>query len=133
MSASVKATIDNRDETIYLNLDLAVRIERPQTRDYTIIQFVSGAGSQTVKETPEELLTLSALAVHAELSIGKSGGKRNAACIAAKHNIYKFYRMTVMMLLSFHAKKNKAQERSIMVVSSTRELFPLWNCLRPLQ
>jgi hypothetical protein len=57
MSAWVRATIDNRDETIYLNLDVAVRIERPTTRNYTIIQFMSGAGSQTVKETPEELLT----------------------------------------------------------------------------
>ena len=56
MSAWVKATIDNRDEIVYLNLDLAVRIERPQTRGYTIIQFIPGAGAQTVKETPEELL-----------------------------------------------------------------------------
>ena len=36
--------------------------------------------------------------------------KGEAQWIAAKHNIYKFYQMTVMMLLSFHAKKrNKAQ------------------------
>ena len=57
MSTWVRATVDNRDETVYLNLDLAVRIERPQNRNYTVIQFVSGAGSQpAVKETPEELL-----------------------------------------------------------------------------
>jgi hypothetical protein len=57
MSAWVKATVDNtRDEIIYLNLDLAVRIERPPNRGYTAIQFVSGDGSQpTVKETPDEL------------------------------------------------------------------------------
>ena len=57
MFAWIRATVDNRDETVYLNLDLAVRIERPQNRNYTVIQFVSGAGSQpAVKETPEELL-----------------------------------------------------------------------------
>ena len=66
MSASVKATIDNRDEIVYLNLDLAVRIERPRTRGYTIIQFISGAGSQTVKETPEELLRFRPKRAHAQ-------------------------------------------------------------------
>src|SRR5271166_1906951 len=56
MSAWVRATVDNRDEIVYLNLDLAVRMERPQNRNYTAIQFLSGAGSQpAVKETPEEL------------------------------------------------------------------------------
>jgi hypothetical protein len=73
MSAWIRATVDNRDETIYLNLDLAVRIERPLHRNYTAIHFVSSAGSQpAVKETPEELLAQLKHLHRAASSIGET-------------------------------------------------------------
>jgi hypothetical protein len=57
MADWVRATVDNSQNVIWLNLALAVKIERLPNLNYTSIQFVSGSGSiPTLSETPEELL-----------------------------------------------------------------------------
>jgi hypothetical protein len=55
MSGWVKAHIDNTGDTVYLNLDHAVRIEQ-QSPGSTLVEFPNGPRIVGVSEAPDELL-----------------------------------------------------------------------------
>ena len=58
MSDWVTATIDPNGETVFLNLSLAIKMERRAHTKSTTIQFAgpTGASLQSVREMPNELL-----------------------------------------------------------------------------
>jgi hypothetical protein len=55
MSGWMKAHIDNTGDTVYLNLDHAVRIEQ-QSPGSTLVEFPNGPRIVGVSEAPDELL-----------------------------------------------------------------------------
>jgi hypothetical protein len=73
------------------------------------------------------------------LPVGRSSGtyesREEPRCpwIAAKHHIDKFDGTTVMMLLSFQAKK-KCKIREVYHGGHfDQQLFAVWNCVHPVQ
>jgi hypothetical protein len=68
-------------------------------------------------------------------NLGKAERNRDAAWLTATHHIEKFDETTVMMLLSFQAKKEgKIKYREVYHGGHfDQQLFAVWNCVHPVQ
>ena len=56
MTGWVRASQDPSGETVFLNLALAVRMERRPGAGYTTVEFLPPARSQSIKEAPDQLI-----------------------------------------------------------------------------